>query len=245
MAPALIATPATPTPGAVDGGTVVEISLPSGALINDVVGGLNHYTMESGMEGRWDWTCCVGARLDYILFGSLRVRSEGQIQVLRAGQSRTWEEIPAGTEVSLETGDSLYSRMEDAFDVINDGETPVELLDGVLFKGTAADDPVPHERSGRRVWGYHDQDISLMPTPLPPGPLTLRLRRSTLAAGETLPPPSGAVMQLAVSLDEENLASTQHPGFEVRNLGEEPVDLYFLTLEPDAVGLETPASSIQ
>jgi hypothetical protein len=243
MIPAIAAL-ATPTPDAAT--SMLAVTLPPGAFPADVIGGLNHYTVAPGSTARWDWTCCTGTRLDYILSGTYAIRGDGPTRVLHAGAA-TWEDVPAGTEVTLGSGDALLSRMEDAFDAVTSGAEPVELLDGVLFQGEPTDDPVPHERSGVRAWSYHDQDLSLAPQPVPPGPTTLRLRQATLAAGGVLPRPPGAVLQFAVGLDEEALVVTQSPTtdtpFELRNLGESPATVYILSLEPADAGDGAPTAT--
>jgi hypothetical protein len=229
--PAAIVAQATPSPSAMTDETFVTITLPAGAVPGEIVRGLNHYSVPPGSDGTWDWTCCTGARLDYILEGTYTIRGAGPMQVLHNGGAGSWEEIAPGTDVVLDAGDALYSRMEDTFEAVNAGSTPVELLDAVLFGGTPLDDPIPYEASGVGAWQVHDQDIWTVPVSMPPGPVTLRLRQSTLAADAQLPLPSGAVMQLAITRDEGGIVSTQDD-FTVKNLSQKPISLYALTVEP-------------
>ncbi|MBA2598287.1 MAG: hypothetical protein H0V00_16820 [Chloroflexia bacterium] len=229
--PAAIVTLATPSPTATADESFVAITVPAGVVPGEIVRGLNHYSVPPGSNGTWDWTCCTGARLDYILEGTYTIRGAGPMQVLRGGGDGSWEEIAPGTDIVLEAGDALLSRMEDSFAAVNAGSTPVELLDAVLFAGTPLDDPVPYEASGVAAWEYHDQDIWTVPVSRPPGPVTLRLRQATLAADAELPLPPEAVMQLAVTRDEGGIVSTQED-FIVKNLSQKTVTLYALTLEP-------------
>jgi hypothetical protein len=230
--PAIVA-PATPAPPATPDGDLAAVSLPAGAVPDGFVGGLNHYTIPPGREGTWDWTCCVGVRLDYILAGDLTVRGAGPMQI-RHADDKEWEELPAGTEVVLGTGDALLSRMEDTFESSNAGAVPVDLLDGVLFTGTPIDDPVPYQDSGVAAWDFVVQDLQFNPVAVPGGPVTLRLRQTELAAGAVLPVPSHVSTQLVIDLDETAVVTTQ-ADFSRRNLSDGPVTVYALTLEPGMV----------
>jgi hypothetical protein len=236
--PALIATPATPAPDSTGEGTLVEFTLPDG-LRSDIIGGMNSYTIPPETRGRWEptslsATCCTGPRLNYIVDGTYTVRGDGPMQLLRRGGTSAPEQIPAGTEIVLGPGDALLSEMADPFEATNAGATPVVLLDGVLFAGDPGTDPIPAESSGRPVWQYIDQDIMLAPLAVPAGPVTLRIQRTTLASGEVLPRPPGAVVQLAVTLERDSMvvtesASNERP-FDVSNLSQEPVTVYALIL---------------
>jgi hypothetical protein len=157
------------------------------------------------------------------------------MQVLRSG-AKQWEDVSAGTEFVLEPGDALLSWMDDSFDAVNAGSAPVELLDGILFDGEMTTDPIPQEQSGRPAWSFHDQDIMLTQQPVPSEPVILRLQKTTLPKGGILPRPPGAIVQLAVSLDANDIVTTEHPSnpnpFELRNLGSGPATIYVLSLEP-------------
>ena len=202
----------------------------------EIIGGLNVYTVAPGSAAQWNpkdisTTCCTGPRLNYLLAGTYTLRSEGPVQILRGGGPDSWEEVPAGTEVVLERGDALLSQMMDSFEAVNEGVEEVLLLDGVLFGGDASEDPVPEEQSGVPAWYAHYQDIFLTPRPVPAGPLTLRLQQATLAPGDVILEPPGAVVQLAVSLDESAVVGgtlLKPDAFDLRNLGEKAVDLYVI-----------------
>lgn len=239
--PAAIVALATPSPSAAANETLAVITLPAGAIPAEIVAGMNHYSVPAGSEGVWDWDCCTGARLSYILEGTYTVRGTGAIQVQRAGNAGVWEEIAAGTEIVLEPGDALLSRMEDTFEGVNSGTTAVELLDAVLFAGEPIDDPVPYTDAGVASWAYQDQDIWLLPIAVPPEPVTLRMLQSSLDPGADLPPPAGAILQLAVDRDVEGVVSTQ-VDFTMNNPGVNPVTLYAVTLQPASAEGGTPAA---
>ena len=242
--PAAIVAPATPSQSAMTDETLVTITLPDGAIPGEIVRGLNHYSVPPSSKGTWDWTCCTGPRLDYILEGTYTIRGAGPMQVLHGGSAGSWEEIGPGTEIVLEAGDAVLSRMEDSFEAVNAGSTPVELLDVVLFAGTPLDDPIPYPApgAGAGAWRVHDQDIWTVPVAMPRGSVTLRLRQSTLAADAELPLPPGAVMQLAVTRDEGGIVSTQ-ADFSVKNFSQKAVSLYTFTLEPATEESGTPTAA--
>jgi len=237
--PAALSTPATPPAGVIAAETLLEITLPADALPDNIYSGQNHYTIPAGSNGRWEptsfsTTCCTGVRLNYVLEGTYTVRGEGAMQVLRSGAAR-WEDVPAGTEIALDPGDALLSRMDDGFDAVNSSSAPVGLLEGVLFDGEVSNDPIPQEPSGRPAWTFHDQDILFTQQPVPAEPLILRMRQVTLPEGGVLPRPPGTILQQAVSLDAADVVSTEDPSnpnpFELRNLGTEPATIYVLSLE--------------
>ena len=247
--PAVFSTPASPPAEMITEETLVEITLPADALPDTIYSGQNHYTIPPGSNGSWEpsrfsSTCCTGPRLNYVLEGTYSVRGDGPMQVLRSGAER-WEEVPAGTEIVLEPGDALVSQMDDSFDAVNSSSVPVQLLDGVLFDGEMSTDPIPQERSGRPAWTFHDQDIMLTQQSVPSGPMILRLRQATLPEGGVLPRPPGTILQLAVSLDPNDVVTTESPSnanpFELRNLGSGPASIYILSLEPS--GAERDAAS--
>lgn len=231
---------ATPSPSLVTDETLATITLPAGAVPSEIVAGLNHYSVAAGSEATWDWTCCRGPRLDYILEGTYTVRGTGPMQVQRAGQAGSWAEIEPGTEIVLDAGDALLSQLEDTFEGVNAGSTPVELLDVVLLAGAPIDDPVPYEASGAAAWQFNDQDIWLLPMSMPAEPVTLHLRETSIAATSELPVPPDALLQLAVSRDEGAVPSTQKD-FAVMNYGPAPINVYVLTLAPATPATGTPA----
>ncbi len=239
--PALVEAPATPNPSEAASTALAAITLPAGGLPGQVGGALNHFTIPAGTDSStastWVSSCCVGVRFDYVLSGSFTLRGDGLVRLLRAG-TEDWEDVAAGTEITLNPGDAVLLRMEDAFAAANANAAPVGLLEGVLFDGFVADDPIP------AGWTYQDQDIISSPAPLPSGPLTLRLTQSTLAAGGDFLMPDAA-LQLAVTLDASAVLGTQSD-FRVRNAGKKPATVYLLTVEPaptESTASGTPAAT--
>lgn len=226
--PAVVA-PATPSPSMSVDDSLVTVTLPAGAVPAEIVAGLNHYSVPAGNEGKWSWTCCTGPRLDYILEGTITVRGAGPMRVQRDGDPGSWEDIAPGTDIILEPGDALLSRLEDSFDAVNAGSLAVELLDLVLVAGTPLDDPVPYQESGAVAWEFQDQDLWLLPITVPEASVTIDLWQASLETDAIVPPPQGAMIQLAITRDEGAIISTQE-GFVVKNLSQAPVSAYLMTL---------------
>ena len=229
--PAAIVVSGTPGPTVQADEVLATVVLPAGTLPAEVIGGLNQYTVAAGSQATWDWTCCTGIRLDYILQGTYTVRGSGPMLVQRAGASEAWAEAAPDTTIVLEAGDALLSRMEDRFEATNSSSAPVELLDVVLFTGVPTDDPVPYQASGQAAWQVLDQDIWGAPVAVATDSLRLQLRHTVIDATSELPPPPGALLQLAVSSDEGAVPSTQDE-FVVKNFGAVPISVHVLSLEP-------------
>lgn len=212
--------------------TLAAITLPAGSVPSPIVGGLNHYTIptgvQSGTEGTWVSTCCHGPRFDYIVSGTVTVRSAGPVQVLRRG-TRTWESMPADTEVRVSDGDAVLLRLEDAFSVANSALSPAELVEVVLINTTISDDPIP------KGWEIHHQDIHTTSLLVPDAPVTLRLQSITLEPDAHLPLPADALFRFAVSLEPDAYLVTRQD-FDVQNIASRPVTAYVLTLEPAVAG---------
>src|SRR5215216_6601712 len=63
--PAAFSTPASPPSGMITEETLAEITLPAGAVPDNIYSGQNHYTIPPGSRGRWEpsdfsATCCTG-----------------------------------------------------------------------------------------------------------------------------------------------------------------------------------------
>ena len=227
--PAVVA-PGTPGSDVTGDETLAAVTIPAGTLPPEVIGGLNLFTVAAGSEGTWDWTCCTGVRLTYVLDGTYALTSVGSTQIWRAGGGETWQEVAPGSEVVLESGDAMLSRMEDSFDGANTGTAPAELLDAVFFTGSPLDDPVPYDAAGSSSWKVFDQDIWGLPLTVPEEDLILRLRQTSIDAVSELPLPPAALIQLAVSPEEGAVPSTQED-FDIKNYGPDPIGIYAATLE--------------
>lgn len=158
--------------------------------------------------------------------GALRVRRGGH---LGAGGAETPTETPVGTEVVLGPGDALLSRGEQTFVAANPGSMPVELLPAVLTNRYGSTNTIPPG------WVEHDLDGVDVDLSVSDQPTTLRLRRATLAPKTSLPPLPRTVDRVAVTLSVEFSLGRQTDG-GLRNLNEEPVTGYVLSLEAAGAG---------
>lgn len=221
--------------------TLLDLAIPREMIPRgDAPGsGFIHYTLPPGTTTTWD---SPALRIEYVLAGGYTVRSQGPMQVVRAGGSVEPASIPTGTETTLGPGDAMIAPRETTSIYITSGSDPVELLFWEVNEGEQAmTDPTP---SG---WITYDVDLNHQP-PLPMGAGRLRLRRIELAAEEELAPPPGT-LQLAVTLPE-NTAGTptaghlehrvEASGAAIRNSGPTPTTVYVITLEPAAAGTPMP-----
>jgi DNA-binding beta-propeller fold protein YncE len=175
----------------------------------------------------------------YIAAGPMTVRVVEAPQPVRVIAPRAAAgEVPdqmlaAGDELDLATGVTLVASPETIIDLINEGSAPAVMLD--LLWST----PSYSTEDGGAVWerarGGKRQELVL--------PVSIILRRVTLDAGETIPAPASAdVSQAAATVDEERrLDLVLSPDLEFANAGDEPLDVYVLTVTNNAVAA-TPAT---
>jgi hypothetical protein len=126
--------------------------------------------------------------------------------------------------------------MEHNFDAANTGKAPVELIEGVVFAPSVSTDPIPPG------WVYHEQDIMRVKRNVPPGPTTMRLQRVSIPGGGSEMKPVGAILQLAVTLDEKTTSLGKQSNDTLVNLNQEPATAYVLTLEPATAASPTAAT---
>jgi hypothetical protein len=121
--------------------------------------------------------------------GRLELTAGGAIDVLRAGGGKVTTPVAAGTTVTLEAGDGAVVVPGVAIDLRNPGPDLATAINaGVVPVGPGA------AAAGYRI----DTLAELYDAPIR-APATMRLRQTTIAAGETLPPPPQGVVQLAAA----------------------------------------------
>ena len=220
---------ATPTASqTADAGTLLyEIKLPADALPSwDVVTfALAYVTIPADTVSEWKasaGTCCPGAKIKSMIEGTLKVVSEGPVQLIRAGASV--ETISAGTEIVLQPGDTLMTRNEIGETYTNAG--PVELVTTDLVSG---DVPVPPVPDGWVPQGLDRRQKSSLPA----GAQVLRLRRLSVTAGEALSPPAGGSQLGSLAVDAGLFFShASDDTMTVRGAANASADAYVLTQEP-------------
>jgi uncharacterized cupin superfamily protein len=75
-----------------------------------------------------EWAAQPGVHVDLVLAGTMVVRADAPIEVVRAGAAGAPETVPAGTEVTLDVGDAAIVPFASAREYHNPGEAWVELL---------------------------------------------------------------------------------------------------------------------
>jgi hypothetical protein len=139
-----------------------------------------------------DWLGSPGTSVAYVLGGQLTLRVEAPFRIMRGDRS-TPEEVAAGTEVILGSGDTTMFPSESARTYANSGPESVELLQGSLIasRRSRADSPPRLHDVGRLLasGGLTSLPVSAIPATLP-GPLMLRLERLDVASPELFPPSS-------------------------------------------------------
>jgi hypothetical protein len=180
-----------------------------------------------------DGGCCPGPVVDYVLAGTDALRTDGPVQVVRAGRSGMLEAVPAGTQVSLRPGDTVVHRSESGWEVTNPGTTPLQLLHVILSAHYVPDPPLG--------WDYADYAYVFPDPTAPNGPLVVSLRRATLAPGDTVPGARPGDMQAVVAESGPGLLDRGSDG-SARIIGREATVVYILTLHPTGSTSGTPAA---
>lgn len=181
--------------------TLLTVELPAQVLTPSRVEiDVDVVSVPPGNRSTWRPTCCPGSLVEYVIEGAYTVRAEAAIRVVRAdGMS---EEVPAGTEVTLEAGDGLISRNETVVEAINLGTTPVTLLNWVMV-----DDSGTFPKHLLTGWTRIDTDVWSEMT-IPERPVTVRFRRVALPPKTELPVPPAGTSQFCVTLPQPNAAGT-------------------------------------
>lgn len=224
--------PAAPIPGVTVEETLLAATLPAEALPygDRLSGNLSYFTVEPGIKSNWEPIlngCCPGLRVDYVVEGELIMRLGGPARVVRANADLASQQVPAGTEVLLGSGDTLMSRYEDAFTSANPGPAQTRLLDWVFVDGY-----VTANQGNPTGWDYHFDGHSLFDLAMPQGAATLRLDRVALGPGAILPRPPDAAAQFGLTLaDDEPLGAGIDGTLE--NIGDTPITVHVLTVTPE------------
>lgn len=225
--------PGSSTSAAIDAGAgtlLYEIKVPADAVPSwdGVSLALAHFTIAPDTSSVWKAStgpCCSGPKMKFILEGTLKVVSDGPLQVIRAGAAP--ETISVGTEVLLKPGDMVISRNEIGDTWTSVGPGAVELLDTTVLSGIFLDaPPEPHE------WDNPEYDVRETIS-LPAGPQRLRLRRVKVATSEVLSSPPGGRLLGLIFMDAGIFFSRQDDGtLKVSGKANVSADSYVLTQEP-------------
>lgn len=125
----------TPTPA---GTPIFRIDLPASSVLSTgtLTSGWD-YIVVRATQRTYNYTpnCCPGPFLEYVLEGQLAAQSERPMTIVRADGAQ--EAIPAGTEVTLFTGDAFLAENDANMDLHNPGATDTHLLGWVLVNDLA------------------------------------------------------------------------------------------------------------
>lgn len=242
--PVAVAQEATPVTAEVTRERLVETTVPAEAVPpTQVLYELWYATIEPNVEVTATaeaGACCPGPRIEHVVAGELALRVDGPLRVARSGSATApgptvMEEIPPGTEVVLQDGDTAVFAEELGRRYANRGADPVRLVAGGLFGG---------EWEGARFEGYTINNLAThyLDAPLQPGALILVLERVTLPPGAVLPGPSPGALRAVTSGPAVAYLPEASDG-SISNLVKEPVVAYVFTLLPAESETGTPEAT--
>jgi hypothetical protein len=216
--------------------TLLNLTLPDVPTYHALLGiGVAHFPPGSTGEG----ISGTGPQLFYVAEGPMQlmvVQGPQPVRVLPPGATALaeGEAITAGQEVRLETGATLVAAEGSTFALRTTGSVPARVL--WLLGAT---DSTLNTRQGA-AWEWSSNGGAVLDLT---GPLSIVLSQGTLAPDETLPgQASGETHQVVSTLDPQR-AFDMRTGTNgaVRNAGDEPLEVYVLTVTSGA-GAATPAA---
>lgn len=169
-------------------------------------------------------------RVEYVLEGEYRVRSDGPSMVIRRGAVAP-EDVPVEAELAMTTGDTLIAPAETTSNYATDASSGVKILNWVVEE----DDSSP-AKPGSWLEYALDHRHDLRPQG---GALSLRLFRIDLGPDAVLAPPDDP-LHLFVQADfvESTIAVTSDGSR--RNIGKTTATLYSSTVSPSGTGTLMP-----
>jgi hypothetical protein len=219
--PAILA-PASPEP---TDETVLESTIPADAV---PAGGFEYsalalFTVPVGNRSTWEVSCCQGPLIEHVVSGTYTIRAAAAVHVVREDGST--EDVPANTEVTLSPGDSVISRNEVTVEGANTGAEPIVLLN---FFAIENDEPQfnLHQLPG---WIAGSPDIA-KPLVFQPGPIAVRLRKTTVMNGESVAAPSSGYQFAGTPVKGTYIAEHSDGSIQVFGQVGQPVEAYILTL---------------
>jgi hypothetical protein len=208
--------------------SLLDVEIPTQAMPGGRVMGaaLAHQTILADTHSTWN---VPALRVEYVLAGTYRVRSDGPTQVIRAGTGASPETLAAGSEIVMTPGDAMVAWGATTSDYANPGSSPVELLMWMLTPDDSSRDPTPK--------GWIANDVALEPQ-LPGSMGTARVWLTQVELepdGLLAPPPNTLQMSITLpaSMQETSAApavATRRDG-TVLNLGAAPATVYVLGVE--------------
>jgi len=195
--------------------------------------GLAYHSVPPGSHDSWPKSTgkTTEARVFYIVNGTLRVKGDLPLRVVRANGNGAVEQAPTDTWLTLNAGDALMRAPNVNLELENPGSESSYVLSwtlgGVLgIDGYPGYQP-PDWQHINATWGYDGT------RPNPPARFTLR--HITLEQDATLTAPGGAYFQQYLDVAREH-QSTLGVGSDhsISNRGSTTADLFVVALEPAA-----------
>jgi hypothetical protein len=174
-----------------------------------------------------------GPQMTHVLAGELTVRVDGPLAVFRGeGIVAEEEQVPPGTEVVLQPGDTAVYAYDSPAEYANLGTTPVRVVGGELGVGVVPGAAVPLT--------FIDFGEKYPLPALPPGPVRATIVQATLPPDGLFPAPPAGSLRLAVG--ESDISLGENSDGSLRNINPRQITIYVLTLTPagEAVGTPTP-----
>jgi len=229
--PAVFAAPGTAIPAATIEKTLAEYDIPAGVLAPGTSGSSTaHFIIPASSTSTW--TVPEEAEVHYVLDGALTLTSDKPIQVRRAASGGAMQTTPAGTAVDIGTGDSALISNSAVTTFVNRALTPVVLFSWGMDAGSRSTPPFPYP------WTPDVYDLSgAGAVNVPAGAARIRLWQVELAAGATIAPPKGMILQLEFDGETDasgNLTSAQlalrASDGSILNTSTHPITVYVATL---------------
>jgi len=230
----VINAPATPSPAA-SPTTLFEITLPADLVPHTTgrISGLSYDKYRAGSQSTWSPYCCDGPVVQYQLTGSIQVTGSAELQIVRA--DGTTERIPANTEATVNTGDTLVTLNQTEITTVNSGATDAEILGWLLLDS-------PGDRFGGRtgqdglVGGTHVVVSDFQGTMVDlPGAVTVTLQKLEVEPNEVVHPPAGGVQLMLTLNNFYELVATvgADSSFTAHNTNGQPTTpVYVVTVRP-------------
>jgi quercetin dioxygenase-like cupin family protein len=172
-----------------------------------------------------------GPQITHVVAGELTVRVDGPLRVYRGGGIGAKEEqVPPGTEVVLQPGDTAVYAYDSPAEYANLGTTPVHLVGGELGVGVMPGAAVPLT--------FIDYGEKYPLPALPPGPVRATIVQAALPPDGLFPAPPAGSLRLAVGESEISLG--ENSDGSLRNINPQEVTVYVLTLTPAGEVASTP-----
>jgi hypothetical protein len=169
--------------------------------------------------------CCRGPEVTHVLAGELTVHVDGPLQVFRGAGTVLADAAAPGADVVLLPGDTVIHDFSVPAKYANHGATPVQLVTGQLYAGTA-----------RTFWSSAMQQLDgsqeAHQAPLGAGPVAISLLRATLPPDGELPPPPPGSLLLEVGDDGDASVGKDATTNALFNINTQAETIYVIVVEP-------------